>query len=762
MQISSKPQGAELFSDPLENAYILHTLFLMPSNDGGFRGVGFTDRESFYIASAYALLITAIFGSLWQFATYFALVFYPTEDRRAMRQVLSGDKTPIIAKKNKDFDDYYHTNSTAKQKRDSLATVLSQDHGIEDINAELLNVRRRKANRYIALVAIWNSSDPYTAMVLLIKHARVVFKFDRRAGLFDVGMILVAFLLVVGGIFAGVVVPANLELGNVAPANPQSVFFAIPELDNYPQQSVAERVRAPSAQRAVGVVEYAKNQLRERVKLSISDDQVTSYQFNVTGVDFGLQLKDARDFLLKSEGGCSFDFEAYNVGVEFDTFDTYTIFGQNYSLSILTDANVGGKMIMPRMAVESDMAEIYKNPNGAKLRYYILPDTVGRYSWSESSDPWYFTEPSTEMDIIEFGFPPYTIPKGRPPLSCWQQDTWSYKGKEVNLLDLDQLGLDIPTTITNELFRNRFIRPMIFDIGSSLGSSILVMSASSAYGLLDAQSGSYAADLERLVLASYIATQDVLRDTVMTQFSPDMGIFNTAVDPITGKPKEGVEKFVVFSTKVRALSLRVLISVPVIYVFLYILLLITRCTRFANSNSGKISRFTLRATGLQAVQLYRMLDEEKCGDRDDWYGRLDHIPYILDAKEVQGRSEKQEKPEVRARHSGISMFQDDKYSEITEVGWGEKTGTVVPLSRHPYLFIAPKVIQTGIGESRRNHLSFVGPVKYQLKTDEREFSYSGTGNREIASGPVERFDDEPAEVSPDSKQATVETRAISP
>ncbi|KAH0612137.1 uncharacterized protein H6S33_010189 [Morchella sextelata] len=728
----------------------------MPSNDGGFRGVGFTDRESFYIASAYALLITAIFGSLWQFATYFALVFYPTEDGRTMSQVLSRNKGPIIAKKNKDFDDYYHTNSAAEEKRDS--SVLGQDHGIEDIKAELLNVRRRKANRYIALVAIWNSSDPYTAMVLLIKHATVVFKFDRRAGLFDVAMIVVAFSLVFGGIFAGVVVPANLELGNVAPANPQSVFFAIPDLNNTEQQSVAERVRAPSAQRAVGVVEYAKNQLRERVTFYISEDKVASYQFNVTGVDFGLQLKDARNFMLKTEGGCSFDYEVYK-GLDTDYyFDLYNIYGSNYSLNVLSDANVGGKMIMPRLAVESDMAEIYNNPNGAKLKYYILPDTVGRYSHTASSDPWYFTEPSPQIDV-EYGFPPFTISTGRPPLSCWQQDTWSYKGKEVNLLDLDQLGLDVPKIITDELFRHRFIRPMIFDIGSSLGSSILVMSASSSYGLLDAKAGSYAADLERLVLTSYIATQDVLRDTVMTQFSPDIGIFNSAHDPTTGKPKEGVDKFVVVSTKVKALSLRVLISVPVIYVSLYILLLVTRCTRFTNSNSGKISRFTLRATGLQAMQLYRMLDEEKCGDRDDWYGRLDHMPYILDAKVVQG---KPEKPAARARHSGISMSQDEKDSEIFEVGWGGKTGTVVPESRHPYLFIAPKVIQTGTGESRRNHLSFVGPVKYQLKTDEREFSYSGTGNKAIASGPAEKSDDGPAEVSSDSKQATVETKETSP
>lgn len=731
MQISSKPQGAELFSDPLDNAYILHTLFLMPSNDGGFRGVGVTDRESFYIASGYALLITAIFGSLWQFATYFALVYYPTEDRRTIGQLLSRNKGPIIAKKNKDFDDYYHTNSAPGEKRDSSA--LDQDRGIESINAGLLNVRRQKANRYIALVAIWNSSDPYTAMVLLIKHATVVFKFDRRAGLFDVGMIVVAFLLVVGGIFAGVVVPANLELGNVAPANPQSVFFAIPALNNTEQQSVAERVRAPSAQRAVGVVEYAKNQLRERVTFSVRD-QVTSYQFNVTGVDFGLQLKDARNFMLKTEGGCSFDYEVYNGTDTQINFDYYKIYGVDYSLNVLSDANVGGKMIMPRSG-NPDAGEMNDNPNGVR-RYYILPDTVGRYSHTESSDPWYLTNPSSEMDI-EFGFPRYTISTGRPPLSCWHQDTWSYKGKEANLFDLDQLGLDIPKIITDELFQHRFGTPMIFDIGSSLGSSILVMSASSSYGLLDAKAGSWAADLERLVLASYIATQDVLRDTVMTQFSPDIGIFNSAVDPATGKPREGVEMFVVFSTKVKALSLRVLISVPVIYTFLYLLLLATRCTRFTNRNSGKISRFTLRATGLQAVQLYRMLDEEKCGDRDDWYGRLEHIPYILEAKEVQGKPEQPERPAARARYSGISMFQDDKYSEITEVG---KTGTAVPESRHPYLFIAPKVIQIGTGESKRNHLSFVGPVKYQLKTDERVFSYSGTGDKAIASGPAERSD----------------------
>lgn len=681
MQISSKPEGAELFSDPLESTYLLRKLFIMPSTQGGYRGVALTDRESFYLAAGYALLITAIFGFLWQFATYFALVFYPTEESRGAtrKSVPAESNNPIQAKKDKDFSDYYGG------------------------SAELLEVRQRKANRYIALIAIWNSSDPYTALMLLFKHFRLIFRLDKRAGLYDGIMMLIALILVVGGIFAGIVVPANLEMGNVAPANPQSVFFAVPEIGNYSQSLMAQKVTAPAAQRAVGVVEYAKTQLRERVNFS----GISSYEFNVSGVDFGLQLRDALDFRVHTTGGCVFNYTAYNTTDPVsDSWDRYVVYGQEYTLlAIQTGASVGGRIVMP----DSRMFDIegqYSNPEvGANLSYTIIPDTAGRYSYTQSTDEWYRTEPVPQETI-------YQVSRGRPVLSCWQKDEWSYKGKTRNLWNLDQLGVDIPGIILNDFFTNRFTLPMTFTIGMALGPALLSDSAASSGGQLDAQSASHIVDFERLVLGAYVATQDVLRDSTMSG-GLGLGIRNRAHDS-TGTPINGIGHFVISSTKVKALSLRVLVSVPAIWAFLFAALSLTRYARPAHRNSGKMSRFTLRATALQAMQLYRMLDEEKCGNRDDWIGRLDDIPYIKEAKEVrrelaQGTSEK------------------------------PQNGTDATGSHRPCLFIAPKVTQSTVpGASRRNHLSFMGPARYQPHVHdnkERPFVFGATDDQEVADGP---------------------------
>lgn len=96
-------------------------------------------------------------------------------------------------------------------------------------------------------------------------------------------------------------------------------------------------------------------------------------------------------------------------------------------------------------------------------------------------------------------------------------------------------------------------------------------------------------------------------------------------------PKLGVGNFVVNSAGVVTLSL---IGIPLVWALLCTARVCFRLTICTTRNSGLLSRLALCAYGLQAVQLYRMLDEEVCADQDDCHGRNGQISYVGKAHPV--------------------------------------------------------------------------------------------------------------------------------
>ena len=133
-------------------------------------------------------------------------------------------------------------------------------------------------------------------------------------------------------------------------------------------------------------------------------------------------------------------------------------------------------------------------------------------------------------------------------------------------------GIKLHRFWADKVFSLEFSVPLVLSVGRAVGSSAL-KSASYALSpdfILDAGASSFINDLERLVLASWVSSRNVLHDTT-TYRSPDMinlaeGPTGSADVTTGGRPLD----FVLQSRDVVTLSLRILIAVPAILLFLFI------------------------------------------------------------------------------------------------------------------------------------------------------------------------------------------------
>lgn len=124
----------DTFSNPLPSAYLTWTRFIIPLETGGIQGLAVTRTQYEYLNAAYALLIAGICGFAWQIVIYFALRYCPAEERL----------------------------ETKDREKNGSSYVEGGDFSI---------AQKQNLNRYVALVAIWNAPDPWTAIAQLVIHA---------------------------------------------------------------------------------------------------------------------------------------------------------------------------------------------------------------------------------------------------------------------------------------------------------------------------------------------------------------------------------------------------------------------------------------------------------------------------------------------------------------------------------------------------------------------------------------------------------------
>jgi len=380
--------------------------------------------------------------------------------------------------------------------------------------------------------------------------------------------VFIALVMTAGNFAAGILVPVQLAMGNVAPADKDAIFY--PNVPYYSRDddhgagiSKLQSLKVPSAFRALGVAESLDFTVRKRVNLNsitANGSVELNYDYNVTGLDMGL-LSDPK-LKLMVNGSCRTDHTWLLSST--NKSDTYRLFGGNQTLEVKRQQGVD----LP------PMVNWRVNPNmggGSNISYAMIVNTGGLYSYTSGQDPWYATEKTMNGALA------YRVRGGRPALSCWEAKRWRLNGKEVDGSKLNTLhGLKLHKFWADKVFSLEFSVPLVLSVGRAVGSSAL-KSASFALGpefILDAGASAILNDLERLVLASWVSGRNVLRDTTTYESSNMINLAKGSKGSAEVTTGSRPVDFVLQSADVVTLSVRILIAVPAILLFLFML----KCT----------------------------------------------------------------------------------------------------------------------------------------------------------------------------------------
>jgi hypothetical protein len=312
------------------------------------------------------------------------------------------------------------------------------------------------------------------------------------------------------------------------------------------------------------------------------------YHYRVTAKDLGLQRYS--DLTFHVEGACMTEY-GWNTNSSNVRTDHYYMWNNTTLSHNMTETKYMSPGPMAFFRANLDLST--DSPTYTNTSFAILVSAVNRESFSEGRDPMYLTEPTDRGR--------HRVKSGRPALSCWQTDTWQHLSRNYSVTNLSGTNsslVNFPKALQNILTQSLAV-PMIVSTGQRLGASALYSATRSAVGSnFDAGGASLLTDLTYLVKASHVATKNALADTVLHsgQNASTTGIPNL----VDEKDLENVAMFVIYSNDVSALSLTVLISVPIVVVLLFIIAYFVTTHRWFPWHVVQ---------GYQATILYSLLDE---------------------------------------------------------------------------------------------------------------------------------------------------------
>jgi hypothetical protein len=511
---------------------------------------------------------------------------------------------------------------------------------------------KNNGNRHAILVTFLNTSDPIAALLVLgLYQWRLLFRIKTKPdgaqwidrdwttlGLTTV-LWLIVFMVFGASFAAGIVIPSELMMGNMARVNPNVIFYPaiLPTNSTALQREANNRLARAAAFRAIGTVEISEGILQQRIKFGNSlrlssngADISLDYTYNITGFDFGLQR--APGLIHAVSGHCQTEY-TWTQNSSNSTHDIYWLWG-NSSMERIVPIPSSGNYTPPRANFEVPPKNIADAKSTGSAWFSILPYTAGRRSRVEfnQTQPWYVTEDLNDTITNSR----YAVQAKRPAISCSHNTTWYY-GESIakntyDLKSLVQSGLKVAPFWLDTVFIREFTSvPPIVTMSRNLGYSNLV-SFSEGFAINNRVENSAANiidDLKYLIMGSFVYSREVVRNTAM--LSPNReGLLNAA--EINGVVPDETADFVLESKDIQTLSCRLLIYIPSIILALWLFigfqeLLLSIVSYFRNDKGFGISKFISRTVGFSAIQLYRYLDEELSGQRR-WEGRLSSAPYI--------------------------------------------------------------------------------------------------------------------------------------
>lgn len=570
---------ADIFTPPPDGSYLPNTPFDYPTGRGTTWAIAFDARTGGFVTAALSVIFGLIFSLLWNLLCFIA-VLYPGASRS-----------------------------------------------------------RRK---FVTLVTLWNSNDPFVAFKELASYTYRCYQQTwpakgstggsppSRADFWHTLAFAAAAFVIWGAALAlSIVGPDFVKLPNVAPVRASAIYYpTMSGADTRAELVKIFGIKAPSMMRALGSVEATDVTVRDRVHIKRTNlalwngtesNQQLDYDYRLTGIELGLQQGSGLE--LSVTGSCKTEYEWYSNKDSDEQLDTYSLWGDpneqvyvNMNQFVLDDPPKVQFKLHPNASKQAD--------KDGKVLFAIAALSAHRGSVShEGSDPWYKTENIPEKMKPYLPGATAWIQSRRPVLSCWQQDQWSYKGQQFrSISELQKQGdVGIPPVLLSVLAYS-IGSPAVYQLGFGSGDSILKSRTTSPNGKIDASASSVKAEMERLVLASYVWSRNVFVDCTMYDKSRQDNFLRGA----DNQPKEGSDKFFVAAADIQTFSLTGLIVLCVFFAALLatqaaITAMIRRHSPKEGDNhspkeSAAIAR-RMRPKVLTAVQLFRRIYEpQTCGD----------------------------------------------------------------------------------------------------------------------------------------------------
>ncbi|KAF8460822.1 hypothetical protein BDZ91DRAFT_831932 [Kalaharituber pfeilii] len=482
--------------------------------------------------------------------------------------------------------------------------------------------------------------------------------------------VIVFFSLVTwgGGFAAGLTYPELLVIGTAAPVNPEFVVypnFTASDV-SIPNQQIKQYITTSTSAAIANVAVYEKK-IGAHVNVTISDVVPNfnntgetryriHYRYTVRGLDMGLQ--HLSQLVLHVEGQCNFEDSWYTRiqnssipnGGELEMYNLWPSNNDNASDWPFTTRNQTVPIpIAQRQApfakfhgvlYNIDNDGIWDNQKTGKTYYTITPSTTKRMSYTEGTDAWYATQLNPIEPLRAYNYT-YEVNPGRPPLRCQEDNRWSYKNWQGTIADFLTETNNAPPFTTpqalNEILSTQLIVPAIVNVGRSnmaaaLKSATRVISPDN---VLYAGTESAEEDIRRLVYAAFITTKDIFRHSAVSGVTfGNKSDFDNVLQSADGSYMQGAGDFILVTRHVVALSFVQTMVVPAILVVLLLISTSVRVARKAiklqNGEQGRFKRFILYASGFEAAQMYRMLDEALAEDgrAPTWSNHRGWTPFV--------------------------------------------------------------------------------------------------------------------------------------
>lgn len=491
---------ADVYTPPPDSTYLLLTLFDMPTKSGSIRAVALSGNSATFLTAALSVALTVIFICVWNLLCFLCVVL-----------------------------------SSGKSQR-----------------------------RYAALVTLWNSNDAWFAFRQLASYTYHYFNSSSADFWYGLALATIAFCVYCGSLALGIVGPSLVQVGSVAPVRPSIVYYPItppPGPGGYADQLEEFGMRAPGVLRALGSVEAAKVTMRSRVTFDYNYNHGTwrtnepihqlNYGYRVSGVELGLQQGAGLELVV--QGACVTEYGWYDADNQSANIEQYSLWKDS------EDEEGFAVPIDPYNIRHAPKASFISHPQAAtqftrdgNTSFAVIVWSAHRASISNGNDPWYTTEARNSSVDAPYDAQ-FWMRRARPVLSCWEKDTWSWAGQNVsNVAELQSVtGIKVAKSLLSVL-EAAFTVPVIVRIGNASGDSALRSRTTSPNGVIDASASSIHDDMERLLVASFVASRNVFVDATM--FEHD-GSYPNLVEDSTGQPAEGAGDFVVSSPDIQTFSL---------------------------------------------------------------------------------------------------------------------------------------------------------------------------------------------------------------